>query len=112
MTSSALSPLERAIIALLRPLVRLVLKRGVAFGQFAELTKQAYVEVARRDFGVPGRKLSVSRVAARWWGSITSRKKTVMMNDRKTPLRVALALLLGLSWRAGLSCAGGSDNGA
>ena len=45
------------------PLARLVLKRGLAFGQFAELAKQAYVEVAKRDFAVPGRKMTVSRVA-------------------------------------------------
>ena len=63
MSNSAPRPLERAIIALLKPLVRLVLKRGVAFGQFAELAKQVYVEVAKKDFAVPGRKMTVSRVA-------------------------------------------------
>jgi Family of unknown function (DUF6502) len=55
--------LERAVVALLRPLVRLVLKRGMAFGQFAELLKRAYVEAAEEDFAVPGRKLTISRVA-------------------------------------------------
>lgn len=55
--------LERAVVALLRPLVRLVLKRGMAFGQFAELLKHAYVEAAEEDFTVPGRKLTISRVA-------------------------------------------------
>lgn len=55
--------LERAVVALLRPLVRLVLKRGMAFGQFAELVKHAYVEAAEEDFTVPGRKLTISRVA-------------------------------------------------
>ena len=63
MSNSAPNPLERAIIALLKPLVRLVLKRGVAFSQFAELAKQVYVEVAKKDFAVPGRKMTVSRVA-------------------------------------------------
>jgi len=63
MSTSTSSPLEQAIIALLKPLVRLVLKRGVAFGQFAELAKQVYVEVAKKDFAVPGRKMTVSRVA-------------------------------------------------
>jgi hypothetical protein len=63
MSNSASRPLERAIIALLKPLVRLVLKRGVAFGHFAELAKQVYVEVAKKDFAVPGRKMTVSRVA-------------------------------------------------
>jgi hypothetical protein len=55
--------LERAVVALLRPLVRLVLKRGMAFGQFAELLKRAYVQAAEEDFTVPGRKLTISRVA-------------------------------------------------
>src|SRR6056297_393443 len=55
--------LERAVLTLLRPLIRLVLKRGMAYGQFAELVKRAYVDSARTDFGVPGRKLTISRVA-------------------------------------------------
>jgi hypothetical protein len=63
MSDASPNPLERAIVALLMPLARLVLKRGLAFGQFAELAKQAYVEVAKRDFAVPGRKMTVSRVA-------------------------------------------------
>ncbi|HEB88237.1 MAG TPA: hypothetical protein ENI85_01580 [Deltaproteobacteria bacterium] len=63
MTESRETVLERAILTLLRPLVRLVLKRGMAHGQFAELVKRAYVETARSDFSVPGRKLTVSRVA-------------------------------------------------
>jgi hypothetical protein len=55
--------LETAIIAVLRPVVRLVLNRGMAFGRFAELAKRAYVEAAKRHFSVPNRKLSISRVA-------------------------------------------------
>jgi hypothetical protein len=39
------------------------LKRGVAFGQFSEWAKRAYVDVARKDFAVDGRKTSVSRVS-------------------------------------------------
>jgi hypothetical protein len=35
----------------------------MAFGQFAELLKRAYVEAAEEDFTVPGRKLTISRVA-------------------------------------------------
>lgn len=63
MSGSARQSLERAVVTLLRPLVRLVLKRGMAYGQFAELVKRAYVEVARKDFAVPGRKETISRVA-------------------------------------------------
>lgn len=63
MTQSDSDPLERALLTLLVPLVRLVLKRGMAFGRFAEIVKRAYVEAARRDFSVPGRKISISRIA-------------------------------------------------
>ncbi|MEZ4333724.1 MAG: DUF6502 family protein [Myxococcota bacterium] len=63
MKQSSSEALEHALVALLRPLVRLVLKRGMAFGQFAELVKRAYVEAAEKDFTVPGRKLTISRVA-------------------------------------------------
>lgn len=63
MAKSSSEALEHAVVALLRPLVRLVLKRGLAFGQFAELVKRAYVEAVEKDFTVPGRKLTISRVA-------------------------------------------------
>ena len=63
MPKSSAKSLERAVVTLLRPLIRLVLKRGMAFGQFAELLKRAYVEAAEEDFAVPGRKLTISRVA-------------------------------------------------
>lgn len=61
--SDSPAPLSQAVITLLKPLVRLLLKRGVAFGHFSELVKRAYVEVAQSDFAVPGRKLTISRVA-------------------------------------------------
>ena len=60
---SSSKSLERAVVVLLRPLIRLVLKRGMAYGQFAELLKRAYVEAAEEDYAVPGRKLTISRVA-------------------------------------------------
>ena len=63
MNASSENPLERALEALLLPVVRLALKRGLAFGRFSEIVKRAYVSAARRDFTVPDRKLSVSRVA-------------------------------------------------
>lgn len=55
--------LSAAIARLLRPLVRILLANGVAFDAFAELAKRAYVEVAMREFGIPGRKQTTSRVS-------------------------------------------------
>lgn len=63
MTEHSLSILERAIIRLLRPVVRLLLKRGIPFSAFAEMAKRAYLEVAEQDFTIEGRKQSASRIA-------------------------------------------------
>ena len=56
--------LTRAIHALLRPLVRILLRNGIAYGSFAELAKKTYVEVAFEDFAPEGKKQTVSRVSA------------------------------------------------
>ncbi len=55
--------LERALRTLLTPLAKLALKRGLAYGEMAELLKQAYVEAAQRHFAVEGKKGSISRIA-------------------------------------------------
>lgn len=54
---------ERALVALLRPLARMLLNRGISHSQFTELAKRAYVESARSDFRVPDRKMTTSRIA-------------------------------------------------
>lgn len=48
---------------LLKPLVRILLRHGISFGEFAEVVKGVYVEVALNDFKVPGKKGTRSRVA-------------------------------------------------
>jgi len=52
-----------AVLRLLRPLVRLLLNRGVPYSLFAEIARWAYVDVASREFGIPGRKQTDSRVS-------------------------------------------------
>ncbi len=54
MADSGGSALEKSIVMLLRPVIRIALKRGIAHGQFAELVKQAFVKTAQSDFSVPG----------------------------------------------------------
>lgn len=80
--NSSSQALERALVALMRPLIRLVLKRGVAFGQFAELVKRAYVEAAEEDFAVPGRKLTISRVAV--LTGLTRKEASRLMQEEPT----------------------------
>lgn len=55
--------LSAAIRRLLYPLVRILLRNHISFGAFSDLAKRIYVEVAMTEFGLPGRKQSVSRVS-------------------------------------------------
>jgi len=56
--------LSLATLAMLRPLVRILLRNGVAFGSFAELAKKVYVDVAFEDFAPDTKKQTISRVSA------------------------------------------------
>lgn len=56
--------LSTAIQRLMQPLVRIMLRNGVAYGTLAELVRKAYVDVAYRDFAPRGKKQTVSRVSA------------------------------------------------
>ncbi len=58
-----MNALKSAIAQLLRPLVRIMLRYGVSYGEFAEILREVYVASADQDFPVPGRKQSVSRIA-------------------------------------------------
>jgi hypothetical protein len=63
MNTKKLQVLSAAVLRLLRPLVRILLRNGVSYSSFADLAKWVYVDVAMREFGVEGRKQSVSRVS-------------------------------------------------
>jgi hypothetical protein len=55
--------LSAATLKLLRPLVRILLRNSVSHQTFAELAKQSYVDVANAEFGIEGKKQTVSRIA-------------------------------------------------
>ncbi len=55
--------LTAALLRLLRPLVRLLLRNGISYGVFSDWAKWVYVDVAEREFTIPGRKQSISRVS-------------------------------------------------
>lgn len=48
---------------LLGPIVRILLRSGIPWSDFADLGKEVYVEVARRDYGIQGRPTNLARVA-------------------------------------------------
>ncbi|HTN42481.1 MAG TPA: DUF6502 family protein [Nitrospiria bacterium] len=55
--------LYTAALNILRPLIRILLRNHIPFGAFADLAKRVYVDVALEEFGIPGRKPSISRVS-------------------------------------------------
>ena len=57
--SSLLSALLRA----LKPIARFLMKAGIGYREFAEISKCAFVDVATTDYGLRGRPTNISRVA-------------------------------------------------
>ena len=53
----------RALLSALKPLARLLMKAGIGYREFAELSKCAFVDVATADYGLRGRPTNISRVA-------------------------------------------------
>lgn len=54
--------LVKAINLLCKPLVRLLIEKGVTFPQFRELMKELYVQVADESFSIDDKKTSDSRI--------------------------------------------------
>lgn len=52
-----------AVRHVLGPLVRMLLRNGVTWQEFAELGKEVFVQVARDDYGIQGRPTNTARVA-------------------------------------------------
>ncbi len=63
MNEAILKPLSAAVLRLFRPLVRVLLRNGVSYRTFADFAKWVYVDVATKEFGIKGRKQSISRVS-------------------------------------------------
>jgi hypothetical protein len=55
--------LHGALMRLLRPLVRVLLRHAVPYAAFDALAKRVYVETALKDFAIPGKKASISRAS-------------------------------------------------
>ncbi len=55
--------LMAAVAAILRALARVLLRHGMSYQAFADLAKRAYIQTAAEEFGIPGRKVSSSRIA-------------------------------------------------
>ncbi len=63
MTDAVRLGLLSAYRKLLQPLVRILIRNGVSFSELTEILKYVFVEVAERDFNLPDRRTSQSRIA-------------------------------------------------
>ncbi|MGB5244931.1 MAG: DUF6502 family protein, partial [Woeseia sp.] len=52
-----------ALLLVLKPLARALLRAGVGYREFAEISKTAFVDIATNDYGLRGRPTNISRVA-------------------------------------------------
>ena len=52
-----------ALLLALRPLAKALLRAGIGYREFAEISKSAFVDVATSDYGIRGRPTNISRVA-------------------------------------------------
>jgi hypothetical protein len=63
MSDSVKTGLLAAYARLLRPLIRILLRHGVTYGEFSEVVKTSFVTIAAKEFRVPGKKMSKARIA-------------------------------------------------
>ena len=56
--------LLRACYSFLVPIARFLLRSGVGFTEFSEISRAAFVRVAATDYGIRGRETNTSRIAA------------------------------------------------
>ena len=63
MTNDIKRTLHAAVLRLLRPLVRLLLHHSVPYETFADLARWVYVDVAEKDFALPNKKQTASRIS-------------------------------------------------
>ena len=87
MKSVEQSKLVKAILRLVRPIVRILIRNEVSHAEFTELAKQAYVQEAYKHFALPGRKMTYARVSV-----LTGlhRKEVVRINELSADASIPL----------------------
>lgn len=61
--SKVKSVLMAAVLRILKPLIKVLIRNEVSHGEFVALAKRAYVDVVYEHFSIPGKKTTYSRVA-------------------------------------------------
>lgn len=63
MRSSLKTNLSKAVVHILKPIIRILMRNEVSHAEFSTLAKQAYVDVAYKHFTIPKKKMTYARVA-------------------------------------------------
>ena len=80
-------PVVQTCRVLLRPIASLLLKCGMTWREFAEISKGVFIDVASRDFGLKGRPTNVSRVSILTGVSRKEVKRVRdLLDDEQVPL--------------------------
>ena len=70
-----------ALLLVMRPISRALLRAGIGYREFAEICKTAFVDVASKDYGLRGRPTNISRVAVM---TGLTRKEVRRIRDKTT----------------------------
>lgn len=74
--------IRKVLAGVLAPLARTLLRCGVSYTEFAELSKRAFVDAASKDYGVRNRPTNIARVAVM---TGLSRKEVSRIRMDRTP---------------------------
>jgi hypothetical protein len=99
---TAPDPLLKGVSRALRPLVRLLLAKGIAYPQLMELLKGLYVEHAERDFPVAGKAQTDSRISLLTGihRKDVKRLRALPDGDSRMPENVSLGMRLINAWES------------
>jgi len=84
MSDDLIKTLRDTALRVLRPLVRVLLRHGMAYGTFAELARHAYVIESRQRLLLDGRRATVSAIAAQTGLTRKETKRIIDAEDSGT----------------------------
>lgn len=78
--------LLKVCFEVMKPMAKCLLKCGVGYKEFSEVSKRAFIEIAAKDFGIRGREANVSRISTM---TGLSRREVKRIRDSSDWLTVA-----------------------
>ena len=83
------SVINNAVVKILRPLIRILMRYGLSCPEFMEIAKKLYVEIAESDFGINGKKQTISRIATLTGLSRKDTQKTKLKLEQADEINTA-----------------------